>query len=419
VQPPSPEDSRHLVPEEAVISNLQNRAEKAEAALADRDRQVRELSKALAGRRQQAILALPAGLWRSHLMQPEQEMYRDELVDLILSAFTQPSSNPPQQDREEEYTAVDQREFARSALRNLVAACEAIYLQWPTGDKRQERGEREFKTALAFARNTLDESLTQPEADPEIPRCGGSGKFDATDDSLAAEHGTEVCPGCPDCQPTPELLGEEAVKAAGDELIRYMVGERGSCIPRQMSPAAKAAWEEAIREAAADAMEPVLAKALAAARPQPVSESPGDSGEEWPDDKLVLLVRFKNREHEDPWRAIPGDLRPHFEKSGEYEVLEVVDRAEAERHVNHQRELKDRAEELLLTQPLPGNSGGEEEGLLEAIRRDLRSESEESKALAGPLGAAIEDASGSSSLEFCTPEQVAQGICTWLEAWYE
>lgn len=52
----------------------------------------------------------------------------------------------------------------------------------------------------------------------------------------------------------------------------------------------------------------------------------------------------------------------------------------------------------------------------DALRRDLHSDSEETKGLAGPAGEAIADVSGSYSLEFTTSEQVAQGICNWLAA---
>lgn len=53
-----------------------------------------------------------------------------------------------------------------------------------------------------------------------------------------------------------------------------------------------------------------------------------------------------------------------------------------------------------------------EEGLQDRIRAELVSD--ETGALAGPLGEAIATAAGNYSLEFVTPEQVANGICDWL-----
>jgi hypothetical protein len=52
----------------------------------------------------------------------------------------------------------------------------------------------------------------------------------------------------------------------------------------------------------------------------------------------------------------------------------------------------------------------------EALLGSLYSDGEATTGLAGPLGEAIADVSGSYSLEFTTPEQVAEGICNWLAA---
>ena len=48
------------------------------------------------------------------------------------------------------------------------------------------------------------------------------------------------------------------------------------------------------------------------------------------------------------------------------------------------------------------------------VKADLYSETPEATTLAGPLGEAIAEAAGSYSLEFVTPEQLAEGICAWL-----
>jgi hypothetical protein len=58
---------------------------------------------------------------------------------------------------------------------------------------------------------------------------------------------------------------------------------------------------------------------------------------------------------------------------------------------------------------------GQQSSLAERIKAELRSESDENTGLAGPLGEAIATAAGSYSLEFVTPEQLAEGICNWLD----
>jgi hypothetical protein len=58
----------------------------------------------------------------------------------------------------------------------------------------------------------LFEGLTTPLG---VPGCGGSGRVDPLDDTLAANNEPEPCPGCLDCQPedtgdTDSSLGREA-----------------------------------------------------------------------------------------------------------------------------------------------------------------------------------------------------------------
>lgn len=57
---------------------------------------------------------------------------------------------------------------------------------------------------------------------------------------------------------------------------------------------------------------------------------------------------------------------------------------------------------------------GVSERLCERIKAELHSESDGNTGLAGALGEAIATAAGSYSLEFVTPEQLAEGICSWL-----
>jgi hypothetical protein len=53
--------------------------------------------------------------------------------------------------------------------------------------------------------------------------------------------------------------------------------------------------------------------------------------------------------------------------------------------------------------------------LAQQIKAELHSDEDGTTRLAGPLGEAISEAAGSCSLEFVEPEQLAEGICDWLE----
>jgi len=61
-------------------------------------------------------------------------------------------------------------------------------------------------------------------ADPEVPRCGGSGWIFPDPEQPMAN---EKCPDCPDCQSTPELLGE--AKSSSDEEKAVDVLRRFMC----------------------------------------------------------------------------------------------------------------------------------------------------------------------------------------------
>lgn len=55
-------------------------------------------------------------------------------------------------------------------------------------------------------------------------------------------------------------------------------------------------------------------------------------------------------------------------------------------------------------------------GLAEQIKAELHSDDDGTTCLAGKLGEAISEEAGSCSLEFITPEQLAEGIVAWLVA---
>lgn len=52
--------------------------------------------------------------------------------------------------------------------------------------------------------------------------------------------------------------------------------------------------------------------------------------------------------------------------------------------------------------------------LAQRVKAELHSDDDGTTRLAGPLGDAISEEAGSCSLEFITPEQLAEGIVTWL-----
>jgi hypothetical protein len=95
-------------------------------------------------------------------------------------------------------------------------------------------------------------------------------------------------------------------------------------------------------------------------------------------------------------------------------VLLVVSRgdlAAAAQALGHANNISDQAEQAhrAFTAALEGG------GLAGKIKAELRSDEDGTTRLAGPLGDAISEAAGSCSLEFVEPEQLAEGICDWLE----
>lgn len=54
--------------------------------------------------------------------------------------------------------------------------------------------------------------------------------------------------------------------------------------------------------------------------------------------------------------------------------------------------------------------------LAQRVKAELRGENDSDASLDGKLGEAIAEESGSYSLEFCDPEDVAAGIAKWIVA---
>jgi len=251
------------------------RAKKAEAALAERDRQVRE-----------GLDGIAAALDEHyHGGEEERIEHVEHAISTARDLLTQPSSDPPQQDREVAgFLKLKERLLGDDAARAFFRAVNGIVPE-PNADELEDT---RFGLAAAWNFATGHESfaLTQPEADPEVPR------------------------------------------------------------------------------------EPSRAH--------------------------LLKVREKPETNERRYRCTACDT----------EFMVPLD----DSALPPEREC-DGCNRFLRTELL-SELGGEE--LQRAIRRDLHSEGDEQTGLAGPLGEAIADASGSYSLEFTTPEEVAEGICNWL-----
>ena len=126
----------------------------------------------------------------------EEAAIREALTAIRDAALTQPSSNPPQQDRE------DGEQLRKRMLSDEFVGEARRRFGHPSDPHYAER----FRVFIDAAFDTLAALGTQPEADPEVPRCGGGGIIYPEPDQPMAN---KDCPGCTDCQPTPELLGEE------------------------------------------------------------------------------------------------------------------------------------------------------------------------------------------------------------------
>jgi len=297
------------------------RAEKAEAALADRDRQVRALSKALA-------VAVLAGFYDDAL--PE---------DLYADPFE-----------------------AEGLLKTTRDACdEYITNITPEG--------------VQFLHDVLTRSLTQPEADPEVPRCGeqivlndqGVVNFinggypcegvmnrvrGAAEDLSDTGQPVELILRQVDCQPTPELLGEEVVKAFKLLALHWYDGYEDGLTEEDFGAgqfAAEGLYVHDVRgvdglsKKGEKFVREVLVR-LVSNSTQPVSESPGDS---------VAGAEFSCEGIEDRYVA---DAKERLEAEGV--CMKPPAGWRCTRPAGHDGPCA----ALPATQPVPGNSGGVEEG---------------------------------------------------------
>jgi hypothetical protein len=395
------------------LAATKERAREAEAALAERDEQVREAAEKLDRLGAEARRAADSGL-PNYIAEHQGACDGYETSAAILRDLTQPSSTPLQQDHE---TSIHPHEPTGGA----VARCTCGW----TGTIHNDRGtaeqqaydhrssalqqepevgegptarERELEAALRLADEALTKHplwcgyhrnapghssfekamdaisaarLTQPEADPEVPGCGPNCKTrcGGTERVCDDHHDRRcACPTCPDCQSTPELLGEE-----GRQREFRIVGVGSSGEERVLAnPSTDEEWIEKSRDflEAGDTYRDVREQfrdvittrtpwrdqcdcdpdgriareccengCRADSSTQP--ESPGNGGE-------VALLRQAAEEMDAQAAAIEEENAP--ERS--------IGRAIAYRAAaNRLRQLVSVA-----TQPVPGNSGGVEEG---------------------------------------------------------
>lgn|GEM_PF-4156126 len=282
-------------------------------------------------------------------------------------------------------------------IRELVAACERVEVE----REEARQGEDEFKAHATdpevpgITGHEIEEVGDALVADPEVPRCEGSGTIPR--DARNPRGFTTTCPGCPDCQSAPVLLGEERrceLPPAGWRCTRG-AGHDGPCaaIPvdegsdrLEAATAAARAWmvdhdlegywfaslaadvlaaadrvtvsDEVVRELTKQIVEgsdgevislpyQVVKDALTdvlrhPGSNQPASESPGDSGVEIDGAVELLAERL---------------FRFHAINTGA--VTRWPDTAEGTRN-GWRQDARSHLEAIrhLLTQPVPGNSGG-------------------------------------------------------------
>jgi hypothetical protein len=275
-------------------TEAEGRAEEAQAALADRDRQVRaevERLREIQGDCERSARNSGASPDVRNIAATRAANSK-VTADNLEAILTQPSSNPPQQqdvsvssEESQKLTEIGvgiQVSVERGEPFAGTVEDDAKFLYKLGGrfnranPPQQDREDGDFRKALTWiaqhygpakragevARAALAGQplpFTQPEADPEVPRCGGSGRvlvqgsaWETWGGSLG-EGGFPTkwidCPGCPDCQPTPELLGEEGlkkllVKKAALQLQIRDAAERGS-IAEALADGRRVAYEEA------------------------------------------------------------------------------------------------------------------------------------------------------------------------------
>jgi hypothetical protein len=241
---------------------------RAEVALAEREEQVKEAL--------EPVFDLRDWCRRESKAKDEEVGTRAEAYKIVAGAslwdradalrrlLTQPSSNPPQQDREELFTD----SFCDRVLSELVTIAggrpgytsdSVPFARWDMKAALRRAAQAEPRKFSAdetlTGRELAEAALTQPEADPEVPRCGedrwqlgdvlqhpcGSrweliehigGEHDDWRGRCVQSHWPKGPAGrgeqlgvertfhreymdrtftrvLPDCQPTPELLGEE------------------------------------------------------------------------------------------------------------------------------------------------------------------------------------------------------------------
>jgi hypothetical protein len=100
---------------------------------------------------------------------------------------------------------------------------------------RQEVSDEERERLIAHAQREQDafrRSLAR-----EVVACDGSGEFPAIDDTLAAENGTEPCPGCHRCIPATDTSkeGKPCLNVTHDQLDCSHLPESKRC--KNCSPA--------------------------------------------------------------------------------------------------------------------------------------------------------------------------------------
>jgi hypothetical protein len=256
------------------------------------------------------------------------------------------------------------------------------------------------KRIPAEVRDAIQAVLTQPPADPEVPRCGleqvrerltelreQERKKGANTDSKKAEmwHATRLALlddildfalFRADCQSTPELLGEEAKRFVSELRKTAEKWQRERAKTRQAEKddhasgkleaghTYEATWN--YYEGLAKAYEFAARDAEEFFATQPVSESPGDSGElpvfEKPGGGLTLLGLYRSSLG---W-AIDFIGGCGDEPDGGPEDNDWIEYAAAKDLLKDDPRLFDQT----VGQPVPGNSGGVEEGRPEPVSAD-------------------------------------------------
>lgn len=401
------EQSKHADRYQLAYGRMEDRAEKAEAALAEalklakggaeviasvgaalseRDKQVREVVEELdeeVCRRRSCATGLaeeenctditPSEFREKERLESEADRL-GELVDQLREALPQASSTPLQQDPEvgedgEEGFALLANELG-DELHRIGGTLEVL-----SKDEGIEFFAREaLRHDSAYLRR-VSTLLTQPEADPEVPRCGlEAAVVDVISD---LERTVEEIRGTPgkkgvclafehiigklrphlrsDCQSTPELLGEEVAKAlkvlalgwyddgllpddlAADESEDEGLLATGRDITDEGFCYVTKEGEEYVRG--------VLARLVTTASTQP--ESPGNSGEKvvFPTHRVAALFGRDDR----------NETRQNLIGRVERDVEDLADQGEHLAAATERMGL-----ELVLrpaTQPVPGNSG--------------------------------------------------------------